>query len=302
MSRRIRCEDPAVVYHISNVVDQRMYLLRPDDELNKHVMYWLRKAVRIYGIRLYAAVVMCNHFHLIAQAPKGNMSQFMCYFQTNLSREVNVLRGRKGASLFPERYSSEPILDEASFKDLLCYVLVNPVKANLVEFPRQFPGYTSWHQHVGQCQPSRHREEPPKIEKPPFWDGLSNEELAAEWRELVRPSVIEFARARTKSVVGAQRLRKLNFFKKPRRPSQSRSKWKPLCHAKDFASWKRFARFFSEIQREYRAASAAWREGRIAEFPFGTFPPGWSSCVSEGERRFPPDFRIGHREPLRVAA
>jgi hypothetical protein len=36
---------------------------------------------------------------------------------------------------------------------MLAYVLLNPVSAGLVEFPGQYPGYTSWHQHVGEHQP-----------------------------------------------------------------------------------------------------------------------------------------------------
>jgi hypothetical protein len=61
---------------------------------------------------------------------------------------------------------------------VLAYVLLNPVAAGLVEFPGQYPGYTSWHQHVGEDQPERHIEEPPPITPPPMWKDLTPEELA----------------------------------------------------------------------------------------------------------------------------
>lgn len=300
MPRRIRYQDPEAVYHITNRADQCMFLLRPDDDLNEIVMTWLRRAARIHDVELYAVVIMCNHFHLIARASKMNLSNFMCYFQTSVSREVNNLRNRSEARVFPKRFSSEPILDNESFIEKLRYVLLNPVKANLVEFPGQFPGYTSWHQHVAEPQPLRHRAVPPEIVVPPFWKHLKPAELEKKWRNLVQPGVIEYAQNRSKPVVGAQRLRKLNWRKRPRRTKQNRRK--PLCHSKNRSTWQKYARHFSHVQSEYRAASAQWRAGKAVEFPFGTIPPGWTRCDCNSERKYPPEFRCGSEKVLSVAA
>lgn len=289
MPRRNRIQDSDAIYFVTNRTQEAKLLLVPDDAFNAIVMRRLRNAVRIFGIKLYAAVIMGNHFHLILGAPKMNLSEFMRYFQTYLSADVNKLRGRFDATVFPKRFSSEPIVDLESLKRMLCYTMLNPVAANLVEFPGQYPGYTSWHQHVGAPQPTRHTEEPPPITPPPMWGSLSEEELAEEWRALVKPGIIHYAKTRTRPVLGARKVRKMKWWKRPRRPKRSRRR--PLCHARDKETWKRYARFCDRVQTQYREAVLNWREGIVTEFPHGTIPPGWSECKL-GPRRFPPDFRL----------
>lgn len=59
---------------------------------------------------IYAAVLMSNHPHIIARFPRMNMRRFVQYLSYNMSREVNVLRRRFHATVFPDRYNHEPIL------------------------------------------------------------------------------------------------------------------------------------------------------------------------------------------------
>ena len=135
MGRPIRIQDHDLIFHITNRTDQAMFLLVPDDELNEIVHYWMRRAIMLHDAEVYVAVWMSNHPHIVARFPAMNMHRFMCYLQANLAREVNVLRGRYEASVFPNRYSAEPILDRRSLRRMLAYVLCNPVAANLVARP-----------------------------------------------------------------------------------------------------------------------------------------------------------------------
>ena len=298
MPRRIRVFDPQVIYHVSNRTQEAKFLFVPDEEFNAIVIRWLRRAVRAHGVLMYAAVIMGNHFHLIVSAPRNNLSEFMRYFQTNLSREVNVLRNRFDASTFPRRFKAEPIVDEDALKKMLSYVVLNPVAANLVEFPVEYPGYTSWHQHVGEPERGKYDQELPPITPPPMWAELSPEELAEAWRELVRPTIAHHAKIRTRPVKGAKKVRQMDWWRRPRRPK--RSPRIPLCHATDLADWKRYADFVNRTQTRYRKAVLAWRRGVVEEFPFGTIPPGWAECVADGSRRLPEEFRLA--KPSRSAA
>jgi len=287
-----------MIYHVTNRTQEAKFLFVPDEEFNRIVIRRLRQAVRAYDVLLYAVVIMGNHFHLVVSAPKNNLSEFMRYFQTNLSRDVNVLRKRFHASTFPDRFKAEPILDEDALRDKLSYVLLNPVAANLVEMPGEYPGYTSWHQHVGQPDGGGHDEQLPPITPPPMWADLSPEELAQAWKDLVSPMIAHHARNRTRPVMGAKKVARVKYWRRPRRPK--RSFRRPLCHTSSLDTWKRYADIFNHIQTIYRNAVIDWRNGTVSEFPYGTIPPGWAKCVADGCRRLPPEFRLA--APVRGTA
>ncbi len=290
MSHRIRIQDPDVVFHVTNRTQEAKFLFVPDEAFNAIVMRLLRQAVRSHGIELYAAVVMGNHFHLILRAPRMNLGRFMQHFQGRLARAVNKLRKRCDAAVFPRRYSAEPILDAESFDDMLSYVLLNPVAANLVERPGEYPGYTSFHQHVGAPQPKEHTEEPPPITPPPHWKSREPAEIAASWEALLEPGIAEYTRNRRRPVVGAARLRTQRWWKRPRRPK--RSARRPRCHARDKQTWKRWVGLANRIQTSYQGAALAWRRGEAKPFPHGTTPPGWCDCECQSRRRIPLEFRL----------
>ena len=188
--RRIRIWDPDAVYHISNRTQEAKYLFVPDDEFNELAHKWLKRAVRIYKVELYAAVMMGNHFHLLVRAPLMNLSKFMQYFQTNLARAVNKLRKRFDAAVFPRRFAAEPVLDEASFDRMLAYVLCNPVAANLVARPEEYPGLTTYPQSVGL------RDDGLELTVPPHWQDLDEDDLVDKYAALVKPTVKDCARRR----------------------------------------------------------------------------------------------------------
>lgn len=286
--RRIRIWDPDAIYHVSNRTQEAKYLFVPDDAFNAIVHKWLRRAVRVFGVELYAAVVMSNHYHLIVRAPRMNLSKCMQYFQTNLSRAVNKLRKRYDATVFPRRFAAEPILDTASLERMLAYVLCNPVAANLVERPEQYPGLTTFAQSVGLGDTGL------ALTVPPIWRSLNSAEVAEKFRQLVEPTVRDCALRRRYPVVGAAKLRKLNWWKRPRRPKRGR---RAFCHGACRLVRKQYTTHANRIQTRYRNAVLAWREGRVEAFPYGTIPPGWTecNCTRTGQTKRIP-------EPLRLAA
>lgn len=60
MRRRLRIQDPDIIFHVTNRTQEAKYLFVPDDELNAIVMRWLRCAVRIFGIELYVPCVVAS--------------------------------------------------------------------------------------------------------------------------------------------------------------------------------------------------------------------------------------------------
>ncbi len=283
--RRIRIWDPDVIYHVSNRTQEAKYLFVPDDAFNELVHRWLTRAVRIFGVELYAVVIMGNHFHLIVRAPRLNLSKFMQYFQTNLSRAVNVLRGRFDASVFPRRFEAEAILDEASLERMLAYVLCNPVAANLVERPGQYPGLTSYRQSAGRG------DEGLVLTVPPMWRGLGEAEVYEKFRQLVAPTIRDCARERRYRVMGPAKVRSVKWWTRPKRPKRGR---RAFCHGATRQARLQYVTQANMTQTLYQIAARAWREGEIKPFPYGTIPPGWIDCNCAGRRRMP--------QPLRLAA
>ena len=282
--RRIRIWDPDAVYHISNRTQEAKYLFVPDDEFNEIAHKWLKRAVRIYRIELYAAVVMGNHFHLLVRAPHLNISKFMQYFQTNLARAVNKLRKRYDAAVFPRRFAAEPVLDQPSFDRLLAYVLCNPVAANLVENPEDYPGLTTYPQSIGE------RDDGFELAVPPHWRDVDEEKLAEQYIELVSHTVKECAKRRRHRVAGAEKVKTKKWWRRPKRPKRGR---RAFCHGATKLARKRYTTHANQVQTRYRTCMLAWRRGEAPVFPYGTIPPGWTECVCKARRaRMPADLRI----------
>ncbi|MBM4274988.1 MAG: hypothetical protein FJ134_11095 [Deltaproteobacteria bacterium] len=93
---------------------------------------------------IYAAVIMSNHVHLIAQPlplPNGrvfNLSQIVRSIKTYSSRQINALRGREGAFWQDERYD-RIIRNEKEWRQKWEYLRNNPVEKGLCESPEDYP-------------------------------------------------------------------------------------------------------------------------------------------------------------------
>jgi hypothetical protein len=50
---------------------------RPAVSAEKNILERLRQGVSDFGIRLYLFCLMSNHYHLVLETPKANLSWFM---------------------------------------------------------------------------------------------------------------------------------------------------------------------------------------------------------------------------------
>lgn len=81
-----------------------------------------------FEIEIHAFVLMNNHYHLIVRTPKANLSQFMCYFNRELSKELNRTTKRINQT-FGSRYYASIVKDPRYYLTLYRYVYRNPVEA-----------------------------------------------------------------------------------------------------------------------------------------------------------------------------
>jgi putative transposase len=76
MSRPLRLEYPGAVYHITCRGNERRPIFK-DNQDRESFLDILVQSQKIYDIRLFAYVLMDNHFHLLLEKPLGNLSQFI---------------------------------------------------------------------------------------------------------------------------------------------------------------------------------------------------------------------------------
>jgi len=79
MARPLRIEYPGAVYHITCRGNEKKDIFR--DNLDREsFLDILIQSQKIYSIRLFAYVLMDNHFHFLIETPLGNLGHFMRRF------------------------------------------------------------------------------------------------------------------------------------------------------------------------------------------------------------------------------
>jgi putative transposase len=82
--------------------------------------------------------LMTNHFHLVIQAGRSNVSDAMQLLNGEFSRRANMRVGRSG-HLFENRFHSDMIKSQAHLLNACRYVDLNPCAAGICSRPEQWP-------------------------------------------------------------------------------------------------------------------------------------------------------------------
>ena len=245
------------VHFITNRCEQEMFLLRPAAEVNRLILFWLAKAMFKYGdgIELYAFIFMSNHFHLLLKDTKGQLAQFMCYFQGNVAKSLNRHHKRRGRFWFRE-YDDIIVSGEEEFFNRYAYTVGNPVKSGLVASAAMWRGVSSYSYTVknrpvevtGINTTAYHealrynREADPedfkesytfKLTHPPAWRCWSNEKRAQVLNGLLKGAAAKYRKDRNyKKPLGIKKVMKQNPFDSPRKPARS-PRFKFFCFDKE---------------------------------------------------------------------
>ena len=89
-----------------------------------------------FGLRVHGYALMPNHFHLMLESTRGELSEGMAHLQGHFSRLMNERHGFDGP-LFRARFKSKLVLDDAWWMHLLAYLHLNPVAAHLAPSPEE---------------------------------------------------------------------------------------------------------------------------------------------------------------------
>lgn len=142
--RMIRWHEENFVHFVTNRTQHEMFFLLPTPAINELILFWLAKAKQKKGrhIELFSFVFMANHYHMLLRDPKGELPEFIGYFQGNLAKSVNKEIGRRG-TFWCREYDDVIVDGEDAFINRYQYNAANPVVAGLVKKPEDWGGISS---------------------------------------------------------------------------------------------------------------------------------------------------------------
>jgi REP element-mobilizing transposase RayT len=121
------------VYHVTNRGLERREIVRTDRDRNTWLRLLHRVATRC-DWRVFAFVLLDNHFHLFLRTPKPNLSAGMHDLESGYASLFNRNYERAGP-LFQGRFHSVIVETESHSAELSRYVHLNTVRAGLEDQP-----------------------------------------------------------------------------------------------------------------------------------------------------------------------
>lgn len=146
MARALRIEFPGALHHAyaRGVAKQAIY---QTDQDRVAFLAILGTTVERHNWLIHAYCLMGNHYHLLVETPDANLSAGMHYLNGVYAMRYNSAHERVG-HLFQGRYRATLVDREEYFLQAACYIVLNPVRAGIVEHPSQYP----WSSYQGTAE------------------------------------------------------------------------------------------------------------------------------------------------------
>ena len=126
MARPLRIEYPGAVYHVTGRGNAREAIF--GDPFDREAfLEILIQSKNIYDVRMFAYVLMDNHFHFLLETPLANLGQFMRRFNITYTSYFNRIHKRVG-HLYQGRYKSILVDRENYLSELSRYIHLNPIR------------------------------------------------------------------------------------------------------------------------------------------------------------------------------
>ena len=136
MSRPLRLEAPGEFFHVLARGNDRGTIFA-DDADREPFLGLVAETVERYFVTCHAYCLMGNHYHLILQPSRSNLSAAMRFLNGEYAQRYNRRHGRTG-HLFEGRFKNLLIDRDAYLKELSRYIVLNPVRASLVRAPEEW--------------------------------------------------------------------------------------------------------------------------------------------------------------------
>ena len=136
MARPLRIEYPGAFYHITSRGNAKGYIFE-DDKDREYFISLLDDVVKRFNWLIYAYCLMENHWHLLIETVEGNLSKGMRHINGVYTQHFNRRHNRVGHVL-QGRFKSILVDRESHFLELCRYVVLNPVRAKIINLVHQY--------------------------------------------------------------------------------------------------------------------------------------------------------------------
>ena len=126
MARPLRLEFAGAVYHLTSRGNARQKVFFTDDD-RRLFLNTLAQVVSRYGWICHAYCLMANHYHLLVETPKANLSIGMRQLNGLYTQSFNRRHKRVG-HLFQGRFKAILVEKESYLLELCRYIVLNPVR------------------------------------------------------------------------------------------------------------------------------------------------------------------------------
>ncbi|MEP6471659.1 MAG: transposase [Acidobacteriota bacterium] len=137
MSRPLRLEFPGALYHVTSRGHERGTIFR-DAHDRRHFLNLLASVVLDQAWLLHSYCLMGNHYHLLIETARATLSRGMHSLNARYSQHFNQRHERAGHVL-EGRFKAILIQKEAHLLEIHRYIVLNPVRAGIVDRPEDWP-------------------------------------------------------------------------------------------------------------------------------------------------------------------
>ncbi|QGZ39451.1 REP element-mobilizing transposase RayT [Pseudoduganella flava] len=145
MNRPRRLQFPDALYHVTTRGNRRTNIFV--DDRDRHI--WLRiltETCAHFNLRIYSLCLMPNHVHFLVQTPEANISAALHRLNGVYAQKFNWRHGLTG-HLLQGRFHAELVERQEHLLEVLRYIVLNPVAAELVTHPDRW----QWSTHQCIC-------------------------------------------------------------------------------------------------------------------------------------------------------
>jgi putative transposase len=138
MARPLQLEFAGELYHVTaRGNERRSIFLGKEDRDRVAFLDTLGATCERFRWICHAYCLMTNHYHLVVETPDANLSKGMRQLNGVYTQYVNRTHARVG-HLFQGRFKGILVERESYLLELARYVVLNPVRANMVRSPEEW--------------------------------------------------------------------------------------------------------------------------------------------------------------------
>ncbi len=152
MARPLRIEYPNAFHHVIQRGTEKRDIFSTDKD-NEIFLSYINRAHFAYGIFIHTYALMKNHYHLITETPRANLSKAMHYINASYAIYFNAKIKRVGP-LYQGRYKAVLVQEDEYIHQLSSYIHLNPVRAEIVKDPADYR-WSSYRYFVTQVTPPK---------------------------------------------------------------------------------------------------------------------------------------------------